>query len=158
MAKRPTAKYRPQDAKKPKVGKSPSDGIQGLPVAWRLREADKGGPFSWANLAEPARYKEVLEKLSELEGKNWNQIKEGGSHPIPVEKLEKEARDRLVELKKDDLDELMSLRLAGDDRVWAIQQAEHKNIFRVLWWDPDHGVYKVARDKADRKKKKNRRR
>lgn len=156
--KKPRTKHRPQDTKKPAVTQHrPDPGIEGVPLAWRFKEADQGGPFAWSNLNDPIKYKEIIEKLSELEQLDQAIIKRRGNHPIPVEKIEKSTRDRLVEIKKDDIDEILSLRLTGTERVWAIQRLKHRNILRVLWWDPNHSVYKVEPDKADRRKRKNRR-
>lgn len=92
-------------------------------------------------------------KLSEFEDKNWNEITQGGSHPIPIEKLCEDARKRLVEIEKDDLDELLSLRLTGPNRVWCVKNG---HLVRPLWWDEKHEVYLVEKDKADRRKRKRR--
>jgi len=123
------------------------------PLGWRFKGADKNGPFSWATLTDP-KFKEVIEKLHEFEGMTLAQMRGTGSHPIAKNQLCKEAQDRLKAIKQDDIDELMSFRLTGPNRVWCIQQ---RNLMRVLWWDPEHRVYPVLKDKADRKKLKNRR-
>jgi hypothetical protein len=67
--------------------------------------------------------------LGEILGRN--------NHRVSVEILCKEARDRLSELKLDDVDELLSLRLTGAQRIWGI--LEH-NVVSLLWWDPNHQV------------------
>jgi hypothetical protein len=85
----------------------------------------------------------VIQKLAEFEGKNWNDIIKGGSHPIPVPDLSQEARDRLVAIERDDLDELMSLRLTVSNRAWCVRSG---HIMRVFWWDEHHGVYPVPKD------------
>lgn len=122
----------------------------GHPLAWRFAQTDKGGPFPWL-IEPPEKFQEVIEKLSTFEDKNWNEITRGGSHPIDTAALCNEAKERLVALEKDDLDELLSLRLAGDNRVWCVKNG---HILRPLWWDADHKVYPVLKDKADRKKKR----
>lgn len=55
--------------------------------------------------------------------------------------------------RRDDIDELMSFRCAGAERVWCIQEA---NVMKVLWWDPGHQVDPVPKDRADRQKEKRR--
>lgn len=120
----------------------------GHPLAWRFSGSDKGGPFPWV-IEDATKFRETVEKLSEFEGKNWNDITGGGSHSIPIRKLCKEATDRLVEIERDDLDELMSLRLTGSNRVWCIRSG---HIMRIFWWDENHQVYPTPIDKNDRKK------
>ena len=122
------------------------------PLAWRFSGADQTGPFSWHCLTD--EFQSVVERLREYETKSWSDIKKTGSHPIGVVNLEKQAREQLVAVKHDDIDELMSFRISGSQRVWAIQQASCKNIMRILWWDPDHSVYKTEKDKNDRQKRK----
>jgi hypothetical protein len=139
--------YEPQPEKKPKL-QDPC--IDGQPLAWRFSGADRGGPFCWA--VQPAeKFQEVLEKLQEFEAKNWAEIIAGKSHPVAVKDLCKDARDRLGDIERDDVDELMSFRLTGTNRVWCVQSG---HVMRVLWWDPDHQVYPLAKDKADRGKGK----
>lgn len=120
----------------------------GHPLAWRFSGSDGGGPFAWTIVGDD-KFREVIQKLAEFEGKNWNDIIKGGSHPIPVPDLSKEARDRLVAIERDDLDELMSLRLTGPNRVWCVRSG---HIMRVFWWDEHHQVYPVPKDRGDRKK------
>lgn len=123
--------------------------IEGLPLAWRFSGCDTAGPFAWTALDDP-EYKQVIEALHEFEKKNWNEILATGSHPIEAYRIEKAARDRLVAIEQDDIDELMSFRLSGKNRVWCIRI---QNIMRVIWWDPEHQVYPTPKDKADRGKK-----
>jgi hypothetical protein len=135
----------PEPEKKPKM-QDPQ--IEGQPLAWRFSACDRAGPFEW-NVQPDAKYREVMEKLHEFETKNWNDIIAGGSHPVEISKLDKPARDRLADTERDDLDELMSFRLTGPNRVWCVQTG---HIMRVLWWDEDHQVYPTAKDPADRRK------
>lgn len=132
-AKQPKFAANPQPEKAPKF-QDPC--IDGLPLAWRFSGADKGGSFGWA-IQPDAKFREVMEKLHEFECKNWSDIIKAKSHPIAVNDLCKEARDRLADIKRDDVDELMSFRLTGPNRVWCIQAG---NIMRALWWDPDHKI------------------
>lgn len=152
--KTPKAEVRPQDKKRPVAAATPPEPtIEGHPLSWRFYGADRSGPFSWGALVDPGKYKEVIERLSELEQKTWAQIKQGGNHSIEVSRLGKAARDRLIQIKKDDIDELMSIRITGANRVWVIRRPGSLHIMRVLWWDPDHTVYKTERDRADRRKR-----
>ena len=78
-----------------------------------------------------------MEKLQEFEKKNWDEITKSGSHPIPVSSIVKRAQDRLRNIHKDDVDELMSFRLTGINRVWCVRQL---SVMKVLWWDPNHKI------------------
>lgn len=127
--------------------------IEGRPLAWRFSGRDGGGPYSWDALSDPSKFKVVLERLHEFETKQWAEILAAGCHPIEVGRLCKDAQTRLGEIERDDLDDLMAFRISGPERVWAIRE---QNIMRVLWWDPEHQVYPVEKDKADRRKRRNR--
>ena len=132
--------------KKPVLGEPTFE--DGHPLAWRFGHVDKGGPFAW-DIQPDDKFREVMSKLCEFENKNWSEITCGGSHAIPTEKPGDEARSRLVEIERDDLDELLSLRLSGPNRVWCTKSG---HLLRPPWWDAEHQVYSVAKDKADRKK------
>lgn len=132
--------------KHPKVAATPTTAkqpravdplIEDRPLAWRFSACDKGGSWPWTGLDPAEKHREVIDKLREFETRSLGDMKQGGSHPIKLSALCKEARDRLAEIKQDDLDELMSFRLTGTNRVWCVQD---RNIMRVLWWDPDHTV------------------
>jgi len=80
----------------------------------------------------------VHQRLSAFERMTFGEIEGKRSHLIPVERLGKEARDRLVELGIDEHDELLSLRVTKAERVWGVKAP---NGVYLLWWDPSHGVY-----------------
>lgn len=142
MERRPKARTNPKVERRPKLSKEPEERripkaplIRGGLLTWRFSEADKNGPFSWSNLG--TNYRDVLEKLHAYETMTEQEIKNGGSHPISIDNLCKEARDRLVEIKLDDAGELMSFRLKGKERVWCRMFG---SVMHVLWWDPQHQV------------------
>ncbi len=93
-------------------------------------------PFGWHQL-DGALLLEIREKLKSFESMSWGEIIGPNSHQVAVSLLCKAARDRLSELRLDDLDELFSLRLSAKERVWGV--LEH-NVLTLLWWDPDHEV------------------
>lgn len=97
---------------------------------------DFEGPFGCHVLTgQDAR--EIQRKLGAFEGMTWSDIERAGSHNVAIDKLSKPARDRLTEIKQDDLDELFSLRLSGKERIWGIRD---RSVLRLLWWDPEHAV------------------
>lgn len=87
----------------------------------------------------------ILPKLKEFERITWREIEtithgaknKTNNHSIEVEKLCKEAQDRLKELKLDDVDEVYSLRLEGKLRVFGLREL---NCLRILWIDREHEI------------------
>ncbi len=154
MKKRPRRRKRPRAQKKPAIspsakpsrGKSPSSpdfdprAHWKLLPAWRVSRLEADGPFGWGQI-ERDKALEVRDKLGSFESMTWHQILVAAkhrNHTVSIEKLSKAARDRLVEIALDDQDELVSLRLAGAERVWGFRE---ENVLQVLWWDPEHQVY-----------------
>ncbi|MGV9006815.1 MAG: hypothetical protein ACOH1H_08780 [Brevundimonas sp.] len=140
----------PQPVKKAKVS-DPT--IEGQPLAWRFSGCDGDGPFSWAALVPGDKHRAVLQRLAAFEAMTWEQIIATKSHQIPLASLGREAKERLKAIERDDEDELMSFRIAGAERVWCFKDG---SLMRVLWWDPEHKVYPLEKDRADRKKVRNR--
>ncbi len=126
----------PSVSKVPKFLGAPN--IEGGFIAWRFGTADSGGPYACSNL-EHADYQRLWERLRAFEGMNTAQLLDAGSlHPVPQHKLSRAAKDRLKEIRLDDLDGLHSFHITGSCRLWCMK---HLNIFCVLWWDRNHGVY-----------------
>lgn len=146
--KQPKTDIEPNPQKRPKWA---DHHIEGSPLAWRFSACDRGGPFSWAAIEGTNSLHDVISRLAAFEQMTWADIIRARCHPIECHRLEKPARDRLVEINQDDLDELMAFHITGPNRVWCIKD---QNIMRVLWWDPEHQVYPVERDKADREKRR----
>lgn len=94
-------------------------------------------PFGW-HILDQIKLNLIRERLTHFERMTWGEILvEAGkrNHFIPVSKLCKPARDRLQELKQDDIDQLLSLGLTGKGRILGILE---NGILRLLFWDPDH--------------------
>ena len=108
--------------------------------SWRFAMLQLIDPFGWHQI-DKDKLVEIHSKLSELEGLTWNEIliiRKHYNHTIYKSQICKEAQECLEELGQDDIDELISLRLSGPERVWGIRD---KGTFRLLWWDPNHLVY-----------------
>jgi len=93
-------------------------------------------PFGWHEI-ERVKLDEIRNKLANFESMTWGEILGRNSHLIPVGDICKGARDRLEALKQDDIDELLSLRLSGKQRIWGILEEQ---ALKLLWWDPEHLV------------------
>lgn len=87
----------------------------------------------------------IYPKLRDFETKTWKEVERETTgndasskhHAITLDKLSKEARDRLTALKLNDLDSLFSLRLDGTLRIFGIR---NQNYLRILWVDQDHEI------------------
>ena len=121
-------------------------------ISWRFSSCDKEGPFAWF-ASDVAKYREVIEKLYTFETMTETERAKTGSHNIEIHKLSPAAKKRLQDIKRDDIDGLMSFRVAGTNRVMCVREG---NVMKVLWFDPDHQVCpslkgKLEKDKARRR-------
>lgn len=137
MGKRPKRKISPSTSKEPRAlfGADPMR----LAPAWRVSLMEMLTPYGWRDIA-PEKLREVREKLKDFESMTWHEILTASrhrNHPVSIDQLCKEARDRLEEIGQADIEELVSLRLSGPERVWGIRS---ENVLKILWWDPAHSV------------------
>lgn len=124
---------------RPKVSAPPK--FHGGVISWRFSDVDKGGPFSWTILEnDPARFVQIIKKLSNLETMQEKDLGEYGCHSIYVRDLSNVAQKRLGQINRDDVDQLYSIRIDGRCRIFCIHDAAHK-FLRVLWYDPEHEVH-----------------
>jgi hypothetical protein len=144
LKKKASWRESPDGGKNPKFGGVPENSHTQYPC-WQLGRMDFGGPWSWHGISAKAAAIEIHSKLRNFESMTWAEILKaaGGrsngnnSHNVPIENLDKSARDRLEELGQGDIDELFSLRLAGKERVWGIKIG---SLVKILWYDPKHEV------------------
>ena len=121
----------------------PSFDFNKLSPSWRISYMEMCDPFGWHELRQE-KLREIRGKLGELEKLTWNEIlvaRKHLNHTVQVDDICKEAKERLIELGLDDVDELVSLRLMGAERVWGFPMF---GALTLLWWDPDHQVYPTA--------------
>ncbi len=86
----------------------------------------------------------ILDKFKSFETMTWNEIKKqkhdnnkGSNHFIAIDKLSKQAQDRLIEINMDDVPNVFSLRLSNKFRLLGIMKGSS---FQLLWVDPEHEV------------------
>jgi hypothetical protein len=131
-----------------KVGRNPKPKSIPLPKdqridsqnpLWSFRMLDMGGPWCWG-VMDQQTFMRVLDRLRNLESMTWVEITNTtGSHFIEMDKLNKDAISRIADLKYDDIDELYSLRITGQERIFGIRYGRD-HVLRILWWDPKHQV------------------
>ena len=113
--------------------------------SWRLHRLEVAEPFGCWHEIDRSKLLWIRKKLSDFESMTWNEILVYGrdqNHPVRVDKLLPGARKRLTELRLEDIDQLVSLRLSGSERIYGILQG---SILLLLWWDPDHAIYPVKK-------------
>jgi hypothetical protein len=124
----------PKAERKPRI--TPESDRDQRPV-WLVERMDFDGPWCWKKMDVEALHR-VHERLSAFERMTFREIEGRQNHRIPVERLGKEARDRLIEIGIDEYDEVLSLRVTKAERVWGLKAP---NGIYLLWWDPAHSVY-----------------
>lgn len=135
---RPAVRHIPTVSQVPKRVSNP-DIFYDLRPSWRLRQVELIGPFGWHTL-DRQTLGHIHSKLCSFESMTWREIlidAKKQNHLIAIDQLCKSAQDRLMELRLDDLDQLLSLRLTGKQRVWGILS---DGVATLLWWDPEHEV------------------
>ena len=135
--KKPKLRTEPEPSKTPKKAGF-DENPNRLRPAWRIGRMELRDPFGW-HVLDAATLHEIRERLRNFESMTLAEFigPKKPSHMITVDKLCKDARDRLTALHLDDYEELVSLRVTGAKRIWGI--VEH-NVIILLWWDPDHQV------------------
>lgn len=96
-------------------------------------------PYGWHAL-DQSLIRSIQDRLKNFESMTWSEIlvrDRKFNHTVEKSQLCQQARARLTQLKLDDIDGLVSLRLTGVRRVWGIQD---NGILMLLWWDPSHQV------------------
>lgn len=136
MAGKKTVRQRESVAPEKRVKMFPGVDIEGMPMAWRFGAGDRGGTWAWTDCQDAAH--DILTKLGDFEKLSFTELGQQGSHWVEAAKICKEARDRLIQIEQDDVDQLFSFRLGNRGRVWCITEG---HLMRVLWWDPQHSVW-----------------
>ncbi|MBC8491862.1 MAG: hypothetical protein H8D42_04810 [Candidatus Marinimicrobia bacterium] len=127
----------PKSKKQPRVDQSLEKPFDRTPV-WQISTIDVDGPWGWKNIEKTYFFDEIIRKIKDFEKMFWKEIIGRNSHEVRVSEISGDAFKRLSELKLDDIETLVSLRLNGENRLWGIRV---ENIFKVLWWDPNHDVF-----------------
>ena len=123
----------------PRFAADPSDTNRLTPVL-SIAIFDVDGPWGRDQIEQSgALWSDVFPKLKNYESMTWGDIlrDKHRNHAVPVDQLIKSARERLLGIKQNDVDELFRFRLSGEMRVWGIRDGR---VFKILWWDPNHEI------------------
>lgn len=119
--------------------------------SWQFHKRDKDHPdWGWDQLPSDEFVTILTEHLCHFETMTWDEILKtsGGRtqgnnhHNIDVNQCIKEAQNRLIDLRLDDIDQLFSLRLTGKYRLWGVKEG---SVLRFIWIDKEHTIYRCAR-------------
>lgn len=134
--RRPRREFEPTEAKRPK-SKAVADWLNE-----RLQFTFDSFDYrmQWgSDKSQHSCVASACDKLRSFNKQKWSEVRtSGNSHPIAVDNLCKEAKDRLLVRQVEDIDEVWSVRINKKQRVWGIRRGA---ILDVLWWDPEHQVY-----------------
>jgi hypothetical protein len=111
-----------------------------LRPAWRIGRMAMCDPFGWHEL-DKSKINQIHSRLAQLENLTWKEVliqNNHWNHTIPIGSLSKDARARLTSLRLDDLDEVISIRLTHDERIWGFK---FDGALTLLWYDPTHDVW-----------------
>lgn len=137
-SKKPKARIEPSPKKQPKAAYNPTS-YNHLRPSWRISKIEMLGPYGWRNI-DPETLIYIHGKLANFESMTWNDIlikNKKNNHSIEIENLSPTAKARLAEIQLEDIDELVSLRLSGKQRIWGILD---QGVLILLWWDSNHQV------------------
>jgi hypothetical protein len=98
-------------------------------------------PF-WIEIYPKIRHFEIT-PWHILEREQYGKKGKTKHHYVSVSNIIPEAQKRLQKLKLDDIDQLFSIRLDGELRIYGIRKFSY---FRVLWIDFDHEIYPSSRN------------
>lgn len=95
-----------------------------------------------------AFFEKVYPKLKEFENNTWEEIRlyshgkgKSNNHNVSIQKLCKEARERLDILGFSDHSEIYSLRLDGKLRIYGFKEL---NYLDIIWIDFNHEIYPTS--------------
>ena len=143
--KRPKAKALPPDRKYPRTAPGADPVLHDREtIVWAFGIVDLEGPWGWCTVAGRVWWSEILPKLQDFESMTWEEIMRaaGGrargnnSHLVSVGNLTRQAKDRLTEIRQDDVSDLFALRLTATTRIYGIRD---RRALKLLWYDPHPG-------------------
>lgn len=112
-------------------------------ICWRFAHVDHESRWGFDRM-ESEVLCEVLRKLSDCESMTVNELRTSRrlfkEYDLPSG-LCKEALARLTAVRRDDLTKIHRLQFTGTQRLYGFLE---RNIFHVVWWDPDHDVYPTS--------------
>jgi hypothetical protein len=144
MGKRkPRANKNPASIKKPRaIEDADSIGLR----FFRWRASNKYVDYDhknwgWGKLSCRDFFNILIERLHEYERISWSDLEKRKScHPMPIDKIENKAQERLSEKFDGEIESLYQIDINPKCRIWGYREQE---TFYLIWHDPEHSVYKI---------------
>jgi len=134
--KHPSQKVNPQNQQTPR-GISKAQKTEEANLVWNMEIIDCDGPWCWKDIDPRTWWNYLCPAKRDFSTMKWSEILGDRHHRVFVSDIIRKAQDRLVEIEQSDIDQLYSLAISGDKRIWGIRD---RHIFKVLWWDPKHEI------------------
>lgn len=121
-------------------------------VRWTVSELDENSGIDGCRWELSSKEtKELLTFLDNVSKKTWKEClaetvmsgrrKRPRNHDHTVSEIEKAAQARISQLPEAE-ERVFRFRLASEVRLWGFRSGD---LFRVLWYDPEHSVYPVSK-------------
>lgn len=124
-------------------------------VRWTVSELDENSGIDGCRWELSSKEtKELLTFLDDVSKKTWKECltetvmsgrkKRPRNHDHTVSEIGKAAQARISQLPEAE-ERIFRFRLASEVRLWGFRSGD---LFRVLWYDPEHSVYPVSKRKT----------
>jgi len=120
----------------------PKPTFEGYCLSWRFSFADAGGRWAWPTGTSNNSLKQIMDKLPHFERVCDQAGLRAIRSDVATVKLSQAAKQRLIQLQRDDIETLYAWHVGGKERLWC---AEFAGMMCILWWDPKHEVYPVPK-------------
>ena len=127
------------------------DSSENSKVIWLFDRIDRAGPFAFDTNRPDFQHKEFLDKMISYSSMTWREVRmqthDGGrsKHHFlsDTDRFSREARERIAEMNLgEETDRIFSFALQNRLRIVGLRERE---LFHVLWYDPEHRVYPSER-------------
>ena len=127
----------------PKATENPNAYFHQKPY-WSFSKCDWNHE-KWGINSNSSKLPGILRRMNAFEGMTWNEILSNCSgrknntqnHEIKLEKIEKSALKRFMDLNLDEYDSLYSFTVTGSQRIWGVRI---DNVFCIVWIDAKHEI------------------
>ena len=141
--KKPRSEFLVSERKEPRVESDPLS-YRRMKPTWRIAKMDVNGSWTWTGINADMLWHHIHDRLKSFESMTWGAIEqERQGYPMEVRILCKEAQDRLRQMDpQTTIDTLYEFHVTQKARIWGMREG---TILHLLWWDPEHSVYPVAK-------------
>lgn len=107
-------------------------------ISWQFSIMDIKAKWTTKDIEKDFFWKSMFGKIKSYESQTLAEFNMPlHNHRIPKSNICTEARNRLIEINQDDVDELYSIDFNSSKRLWGILDG---TVYKILWWDPNHEI------------------